>query len=74
MDLRTDHPKSLSAWVNIMETRFDCLDVASKLLVDAVVGLRNDLVGILDETATKTRHPSTHAPAAFSPTMHTLAV
>ena len=57
-----------------METGFNCLDVAAKLLIDAVVGLRNDFVGILDKTAADARHPGTHATATLAPAVHAFAV
>ena len=53
-----------------MKTRFDCPHIFSKFLVYAIIGLRDNFVGIIDETAAKTRHPSPCTSTAFSPAVH----
>ena len=57
-----------------MQSRLDCPHIPAKLLVNALIGLRNDLVGVVHEAAANTRHPGSHAPATLAPAVHTLAV
>jgi len=57
-----------------VKSRFNCADVSTEFLIDAVVSLRNYLVGIVDETAAKTRCPSSSKATTFSPTMHAFAI
>jgi len=57
-----------------VKPRFNCAHISTKFLIDAVVSLRNYLVGIVDETAAKTRCPSSSKATTFSPTMHAFAI
>jgi len=74
VDLGADHAQGLSARVDIVQARLDCADVPAELLVDAVVGLRHDFVGVVDEAAAEAGHPGTRAPAALAPAVHAFAV
>lgn len=69
-----DHAQSLGAGVDVVQSWFDCAHVPTELLVDPVVGLRDDLVGVVDEAAAEARGPGTHEPAALPPVVQTLAV
>ena len=70
VDFCADHAEGLGAGVYVVEPRFDGAHVAAEFLVDTVVGLRDNFVGIIDETAAKTRHPSPCTSTAFSPAVH----
>ena len=72
MDLNTDKSKCFSARVDIMQPRFGCSNVPTKLLVDTIVGLRHCFVGIVDTTATG--DPCSETPTALTPTMKTLTI
>ena len=74
MDFCADHAEGLGAGVYVVEPRFDGAHVAAEFLVDTVVGLRDNFVGIIDETAAKTRHPSPCTSTALSPAIHTLTI
>jgi hypothetical protein len=50
-----------------VQPRLDRLYVPTKLLVDAVVGLRHGLVGVFDEAAAEAGRPGAHAAAALAP-------
>jgi len=63
-----------TAGVDIMQTRLDCADVSPKLLVDAVVGLRHDFVGVVDEAAAEAGHPGSRTAAALPPAVHALVL
>lgn len=74
MYLGADHPEGLGARVDVVQAWLDCLHVSAKLLVDAVVGLRYDFVGVVDEAATQTGHPGSSTTTALAPAVHALAV
>ena len=69
-----DHAKSLSAWVDIMQSWFDCSNVSAKFLINAIVALGDSFVGILDEAATQTGTPCPCESTALTPGVQTCAV
>ena len=57
-----------------MKPWLDCSEIPTELLINPLVTLRNDFVGILDEATANAGHPCPHAPAAFSPTVHAFSI
>jgi hypothetical protein len=57
-----------------MQSRLDRAGVASKLLKNALVALRHDLVGVVDEAAAEAGRPCSQTTTALTPAMQTLAV
>lgn len=56
-----------------MQAGLHCLDVPTEFLIDAVVGLRDRFVGVLNAT-TAEGAPGSEAPAAFAPAVQALAI
>lgn len=74
MNFTTNHSEGLSAWVDVVEARFDCPYVSAEFLVNTVVGLRDCLIGVLDEAAAKAGAPGSGATAALSPSVEAFTV
>lgn len=57
-----------------MQAGLHCLDVPTEFLIDAVVGLGDGFVGVLNATAADAGAPGSEAPAAFAPAVQALAI
>ena len=74
MNFRAYHSECLCAGIYVVKSGFDCAHVSTEFLIDAVIGLRNYLVGVVDEAAAETGRPSSGEATAFSPAVHAFAV
>ena len=74
MDFGADHAESFSAWIDVVKAGFDSLDILSEFLIDAVVGLGDGFVGIIDTAAENTRDPGSEASTALAPAVKAGAV
>lgn len=57
-----------------MQARLHGSDIPAEFLIDALIALRDDLIGVINEAAANAWGPSSHAPTAFSPTVHAFSV
>lgn len=57
-----------------MKSWLDCFEILAELLVDSLITLRDNFVGIVDEAAADAGHPCPHTATALAPPNHALAV
>ena len=57
-----------------MQSRLHSSDVPAEFLIDALIALRNNLIGVINEAAANAWSPSSHTPTAFSPAVHAFSV
>jgi hypothetical protein len=57
-----------------VQSRLHGSHVSAEFLIDPLIALRDDLVGVVHEAAADAWNPGSHTPTAFSPTVHAFSV
>ena len=57
-----------------MKSRFYSADISPEFLINSVVSLGDDFIGIVYEATAKTRSPSSCTSTALAPPIHTFSI
>lgn len=74
MDLHAYHTQGLCAGVDVVQAWLYCFQIPTELLVNALVTLGYNLIGIVNKTTANAGHPCSHAATYFAPAHHATSI